>query len=129
MAHSTKSYSDDLRERAVKSRLSGKSALEVARIFDVSKDCVRRWVIRYQETGSYSSAKRGGTKKSKIQDMDRFAEFVQANAYCTLKQMKEKWEDDVSEMALSRALKKLGITRKKSLPSTTNATRKSAKIF
>lgn len=128
MAHSTKTYSDDLRERVVKSRLSGKGAVEVAEIFDVSKDCVRRWVIRYQETGSYGSAKRGGTKQPKIRDMAKFAEFVQANTHCTLKQMKEKWEDELSEMALSRALKKLGITRKKTPPSTTNATRKSVKL-
>lgn len=127
MGHSTKSYSDDLRERVVKSRLSGKSALEVAETFDVSKDCVRRWVIRYQETGSYSSEKRGGTKKSKIQNIAEFAEFAQANAHFTLKQMKEKWEDDVSEMALSRALRKLGMTRKKSPASIANATKQSAK--
>jgi transposase len=127
MRHSTKSYSDDLRERVVKARLSGKSASEVAEIFDVSKDCVRRWAIRYQEAGSYSSVKRGGTKKPKIQDMAKFAEFVQANAHCTLKQMQEKWETQVSQMALSRALKKLGITRKKSLISIANVTKRSAK--
>jgi transposase len=125
MRHSTKSYSDDLRERVVKARLSGKSVPEVAEIFDVSKDCIFRWVARYQETGSYASAKRGGAKKSKIQDMEKFSEFVQANAHCTLKQMKEKWEDELSEMALSRALKKLGITRKKSPRSTANAMKRS----
>jgi transposase len=128
MAHSTKSYSDDLRMRVVEARLSGKSVLEVAALFQVSRDCVRRWVIQYQETGSYSShRRRGGHKKPKIRDMEKFEAFARVHAHSTLARMQAQWEEEVSLMCLSRALKRLGWTRKKSTTTTANATKRSAR--
>jgi transposase len=128
MAHSTKSYSEDLRQRVVEARLSGKSVVEVAELFQVSRDCVRRWAIQYRETGSYSShRRRGGYKKSKIEDMAKFEAFARAHAHSTLAQMQAHWEEEVSLMCLSRALKRLGWTRKKSNTPTANATKRNVK--
>jgi transposase len=127
MAHSPKSYSDDLRRRVVEARLSGKSVVEVARLFQVSRDCVRRWVIRYQETGLYSAHRRGGYKKPKIENMVKFEAFARAHAHSTLTQMQAQWEEEVSLMCLSRALKRLGWTRKKSNTTTANATKRSVR--
>jgi transposase len=115
MAHSTRSFSDDLRRRVVKARLNGISVEEVSAAFEVSRDSVYRWVKRHQETGSVSGRRRGGYKKPKIADMVKFEAFAKAHAHSTLTQMKEKWEGDVSAMAISRALKRLGWTRKKTL--------------
>jgi len=127
MAHSTKSYSNDLRERVVKARLSGGSVEEVAEAFQVSRDCVYRWVKRHLETGSAAPKQRGGYKKPKIADMVKFEAFAKAHAHSTLTQMKEKWEGDVSEMSMSRAFKRLGWTRKKNITTTANAMKQSAK--
>jgi transposase len=127
MAHSTESYSDDLRKRVVDSRLSGMSALDVSAQFSVSVGTVRNWVLLYQETGAVLQKPRGGYKSSKITDMKKFEAFAKAHAHCTLKQMQAKWEDEVSEMTISRALKRLGWTRKKSKPTTANVTSRSAK--
>lgn len=127
MTHSTKSYSEDLRRRVVDSRLSGKSALEVATLFEVSRDCVRRWVLRYQETGGYSSLPRGGHKKPKIENMVKFEAFARVHAHSTLAQMQAQWEEEVSLMCLSRALKRLGWTRKKSNTTIVNATKRSVR--
>jgi transposase len=127
MAHSTKSYSNDLRERVVKARLSGVSVEDVAETFGVSRDCVYRWVALYQESGSAHPKRRGGYKQPKISDMVKFEAFAKAHAHSTLSQMKEKWEGDVSEMSMSRALKRLGWTRKKNTTTTANAMKQSAK--
>lgn len=127
MAHSTKSYSLDLRKRVVESRLSGGSVSEVSATFQVSRDCVYRWVAHYQATGDVAPKKRGGYKQPKIIDMEKFEAFATAHAYSTLAQMCAKWEGDVSEMCMSRALKRLGWTRKKSKRITANVTKKSVK--
>ena len=127
MAHSTKSYSNDLRERVVKARLSGVSVEDVAEMFQVSRDCVYRWVKRHQETGNAYPKRRGGYKEPKITDMVKFEAFAKAHAHSTLTRMKEKWEGDVSEMSMSRTLKRLGWTRKKNTTTTANVTKRSAK--
>ena len=127
MAHSTKSYSVDLRQRVVDARISGMSVTEVSAMFQVSQDSVYRWVKQHKNAGSVLPKQRGGYKKPKITDMDKFEAFAKAHAYSTLTRMKERWEDEVSEMCLSRTLKRLGWTRKKNKRTTVNATKQNAK--
>ena len=127
MAHSTRDLSNDLRLRVVKARLSGMRVKDIVQQFSVSSSSIQRWVQRYRETGSFDAKKRGGAKPSKIDDMKKFEAFAKAHAHCTLKQMQSAWEEEVSLMCLSRALKKLGWTRKKSKPTTANATSRNAK--
>jgi transposase len=127
MRHSTKSYSDDLRQRVVDARRSGMSVDDVSATFQVSKDCVYRWVKRHKISGSSAPKQRGGYKKPKIEDMEKFEAFAKAHAYSTLSRMKEQWEEDVSLMCLSRTLKRLGWTHKKNKPTTANVMRSSAK--
>lgn len=129
MAHSTKSYSVDLRKRVVNARASGMSVAEVSSMFQVSADSVYRWVAQHKNAGSITPKQRGGYKKPKIQDMEKFEAFAKAHAHSTLMHMKERWEGEVSEMCLSRTLKRLGWTRKKNKRTTANATRKNAKRF
>jgi len=127
MAHSTRSYSQDLRRRVVAARLSGMSVDEVSTIFDVSKDCVYRWVARHKLFGSAAPKQRGGYKKPKIADMAKFEAFATAHSHSTLSRMKDQWEEDVSLMCLSRTLKRMGWTRKKNKRTTANVTQSSAK--
>ena len=127
MAHSTKSYSNDLRERVVKARLSGLSVAEVMARYSVDDNSVYRWVAQYKETGSFLPKRRGGYKKPKIEDMEKFGAFAKAHAHSTLTRMKEQWQEEVSEMCLSRTLKRLGWTHKKNKRTTANVTRSSAK--
>lgn len=101
--------------------------MEISSTYQVSHDCVRRWVIQYRETGSFSPRRRGGGKKPKIADMAKFEAFARAHAHSTLAQMQAHWEDEVSLMCLSRALKRLGWTRKKNTTPTANATKRSVK--
>ncbi len=65
--------------------------------------------------------------------MGKFEAFARAHAHSTLAQMQAHWERlapaeaGVSLMCLSRALKRLGWTRKKSSIPTANATKRSGK--
>jgi transposase len=127
MRHSTKSYSNDLRERVVAARRSGMSVDDVSATFQVSKDCVYRWVKRHKMSGSAAPKQRGGYKKPKIADMEKFEAFAKAHAHSTLARMRDQWEEDVSLMCLSRTLKRMGWTHKKNKPTTANVTRSSAK--
>ncbi len=116
-----KSYSDDLRERVVSSRLKGMSVSEASEVYGIHRNCVYRWTARHASTGSVSAYMRGGRKKGKIQDMEKFLKFAEAHAHSTLKQMASAWEDEVSEMTMSRTLRKIGWSRKKRLIVTSNA--------
>jgi transposase len=128
MRHSTKSYSEDLRQRVVDARVSGMATSEVARLFQVSEDSVNRWTKLHRTRGDVAPKQRGGYRPAKISDMAKFEAFAHAHAYSTLTRMKEAWEGEVSAMCISRALKRLGWTRKKNKRTIANATRKSAKI-
>ena len=122
MRHSTKSYSNDLRQRVVAARLSGMAVDDVSTRFQVSKDCVYRWVKRHKNTGEMAPKRRGGYKKPAITDLTKFEGFAKAHAYSTLSRMKEQWEGEVSVMCISRTLKRLGWTRKKNKRTTANVT-------
>ncbi len=49
----------------------------------------------------------------KISDWDKFREFSKVHGDKTQKEMAELWNSDISARTISRALKKIGFTRKK----------------
>ena len=49
------SYSKDLRERAVKCRLSGHTIKETCEVFGVGNYAVSKWVKQYKETEDLSN--------------------------------------------------------------------------
>jgi transposase len=108
-----RSYSKDLRERVVAARISGMEVDKIVARFQVGRDCVYRWTSRYIATGKVDALIQGGGKQSKIKDEEKFRQIAEVHAYSTLKQMQAALEEDVSIMAISRMLGKLGITRKK----------------
>ncbi|MGH6658619.1 MAG: IS630 family transposase, partial [Sphingomicrobium sp.] len=59
-------YSEDLRERIVRSVVNGLSRREAARLFDVSPSCVVKLLQRWRETGSIVPAAIGAPKRSKL---------------------------------------------------------------
>lgn len=50
---------------------------------------------------------------NKITDWDKFVEFAKSHGDKTLTQMAVLWEGDISARTISRALQKIGFTRKK----------------
>jgi transposase len=123
-----RAFSEDLRKRVVAVRRSGKNAAEVAAMFGVSRQCVYRWDEQERVTGSLAPGyDRVTGRLSKIKVDGKFEAFARAHMHATLKQMADRWEAQVSEMSMSRALKKLGWSRKKRPINTKKRTKKAGR--
>jgi transposase len=112
-----KAISEDLRSRVLKMYRGGKTATETASHYGVCARSVYRWDKQEKETGTLVSGRVRSGRKSKIVIDKRFEEFAKATAHKTLQAMADHWnsqaEEHVSQMAMCRAVKKLGYTRKK----------------
>lgn len=112
-----KAISEDLRSRALKMYRGGKTAAETAAHYVLCERSVYRWDKQEKETGSLASGRVRSGRKGKIVIDERFEEFARATAHQTLQQMADRWnalaEEHISQMAMCRAVKKLGWSRKK----------------
>lgn len=112
-----KAISEDLRDRVLKMYRAGATAAETAVHFGVCERSVYRWDKQEKETGSLASGRVRSGRKGKIVIDERFEEFAKATAHKTLQAMADYWnsqaKEQVSQMAMCRAVKKLGYTRKK----------------
>jgi len=113
-----KAHSLDLRVRVLEAYRGGMSVVEVCALFKVHRNCVYNWDKLERAKGSlkpqYENCMGRG---STIKTDENFEEFAKIHAYNTLQKMAETWslanKKTVSQMAVSRTLKKLGWTRKK----------------
>jgi transposase len=115
--HMGKTISEDLRLRVLKMYRGGKTASETAAHYGICERSVYRWDKQEKETGSLASGRVRSGRKGKIVIDKRFEEFAKATAQQSLQQMADRWnalaEEQVSQMAMCRAVKKLGWSRKK----------------
>ena len=121
-------YSDDLRQKAIAAVKRGKRKKTVSQLFNISRNTLDQWLKREEQTGSckaITSYQQGS--RHKITDWNRFREFVQQHGGKTQAQMAKLWGDNVTQQDISRALKKLGLSRKKRLTATGNAMKVSDK--
>lgn len=112
-----KPYSMDLRERVVEAVDEGKQTKwEISLRFQVSPAWIRRLLQRRRETGSIQPKSRDYTASTKVDDAlrQRFAELVKETPDATLAELKERAETSLSLSTVSRTLRKLGLTLKKS---------------
>ncbi len=72
----SKTYSIDLRDRAVATVLEGKSCRAVAGISKVSPSSIIRWVSRYRGTGSVAALPKGGTNPLRLMGQEEWLEQV-----------------------------------------------------
>ena len=112
-------YSADLRLAAVKRYLeSGDTYAETGKIFGVDSSSVQRWVRQYKETGDLSDKPlHRGFKKI---DPDKLRTYVKERPDDTQQEIADEF--GCSNQAVSKALKRLGITRKKNAPLQRTAT-------
>lgn len=76
---------EEIRTRVIKSIEKGNSYVSAARQFEVSTSAVRRWYLRYKETGSYAPKPFPG-KKARI-NRTEFINYVNSNPNATLAQI------------------------------------------
>lgn len=111
-------YSLDLRERIIKSWQTGQAKTTLARLFMVSLSTVKRYISRYTTEGHVHPTvqwRKPGKLTRRLRK--QLARQVEKYADYTLAQHVEVWNKchpvQVSESCLSRALRHMGITRKK----------------
>jgi len=112
-------YSEDYRKRAIEYYHEGNTQKEVQDVFKITPPTLRDWIAR-QEAGcllpSYPK-----TRKARKLPLDELKKYVEANPDAFLHEIAAYF--GCSDTAVSKRLKKLGITFKKRQ----SATRKDAK--
>jgi len=112
-------YSEDLRERVVRAVAIGTPRDEVAARFAVSSATITRWLPLKRETGSLAPKPVPGPVAVKTEAlMAALPERLAAHADAPLAEPCTWWHEasgvTVSTATMSRALTRLGCTRKKS---------------
>src|SRR5438270_747051 len=111
-----KPYSEDLRTRIIAAIDQCEGSLrEIARRFRVSLTFIERLLRHRRKTGSIRPKPHGGGRLPALDDhqRDRLLELVRKQPDATLEELRHVLDVDCSLAAICRALKKLGITRKK----------------
>ena len=110
-------YSLDLRMKAVRHRLEQScSCADTAKVFGVGRSTVQNWVQKYEETGDLSDKPLNrGFKKI---DPEKLRAYVKEHPDETQQEIADEFH--CSNQAVSKALKRLDITRKKKRAATKN---------
>jgi transposase len=112
-------YSEDLRERVMVAVDRGEARDEVAERFSVSVPTITRWVRRRRETGGLAPTPVPGPPAVKMNALlEALPERLAERADATLEEQCSWWYAvagvEVSTATMSRAITRLGWTRKKS---------------
>lgn len=111
-----KAYSTDLREKVI-STISEKNMKfgEIARMFKINVKTIYKWRRQLKETGSIEPKKRNkDTYKCKINDTEKFKDFVKKHKDATLSEMAAKW-GNISAKTIGNTLKRIKFTFKKNI--------------
>lgn len=108
-------YSYDLRQKVMEAiERDGMKKSEVSQLFNLSRNTINLWCQRQAATGDFQAKKhRPPGNGHKITDWDKFREFVSLNGDKTQAEMAALWKGEISARTISRALQKIGFTRKK----------------
>ena len=112
-----RAYSTDLRERVVAACDAGDvTRAQIASRFSVSVTWIRKLIRQQRETGSIEPRPHGGGRASAFDPEAgrRLREAVRADDDATLRELAEAAGVACCASAVHRALRRLGITRKKS---------------
>jgi transposase len=112
-------YSQDLRKRVLQTIQRGDGSVrQIARRFLVSASFVTRLLRLYRGTGSLEPKPHGGGNPAVLapEDLERLGELIRQQPDATLEELRQRLGASCSTMTLSRALRKLGLPRKKKVP-------------
>jgi transposase len=112
-------YSQDLRQRIVDTVQRGEGTIrQVAERFLVSVSFVTRLLQLYRRTGSVEPRPHGGGNPARLTpgDLERLREFIRKQPDATLGECASHLGASCSLMTISRALRRLGLPRKKKVP-------------
>lgn len=107
-------YSDDLCQKVLDAIDSGYRKSHVSRLFNISGNTIDLWLKRREETGSVRAMgdyRRG--PQGKIAELEQFRAFATEHGHLTQKGMAAQWREPISDHAITKALRRIGFTRKK----------------
>ena len=113
---SMKAYSMDLRERVLRAwQQKQGSQREIAKTFGVSLSWLEGFLRRYRKTNSIAPLAQGGDHCSifKGENLERLEQAVSEHPDATLNELKQLCGAKCTPPTIWRALKNLGLTRKK----------------
>lgn len=109
-------YSYDLRAKAVSAYHRGEKKIAICRLMKISRNTLDLWLERERETGDFKAiAERPTRENRKIQELQKFKQFVKQHKDKTQQQMADLWGENLTQQNVSDGIKNLGITRKKNL--------------
>jgi transposase len=105
-----------LRQKVIDAiELDGMPKSEASQIFRISRNTINLWFKQRAATGSLQAKPRSGNSQGqKITDWPKFRAFIEAYADKTQAELATAW-GGVRQRTISRALNKIGFTRKKNL--------------
>ncbi len=108
-------YSEDFRQKVMQAiELDGLKKSEASQVFNISRNTINLWCQRKAETGDVKpKARQASQQNGKISDWDKFRAFVKEHGDKTQTEMAQVWDGEISQRTISRALRKIGHTRKK----------------
>lgn len=114
------SYATIFRKRTIEYRQAGHTLEETSKVFKVSIGTIRRWENQLKERGDLE--KKPLNRPHKKIDPENLKAYVSQRPDAYQKEMAEVF--GCSTTAIQKALKRLGITRKKEQCATASKTRK-----
>jgi transposase len=109
-------YSQDLRQRILDTVAGGEGSLrQIAQRFLVSVSTIVRLLQQHRQTGSAEPKPHAGGRRPALgpDDIKRLRELIREQPDATLDELRDRLGVGCSRMAVSRALNRLGITRKR----------------
>ena len=121
-----KPYSYDLRQKVIQAiKLDGLRISEASQLFNISRNTINLWLSRQAKTGDFEALPNQPKGNGhKITDWEKFRQFAKTYGDKTQVEMASLWDEQISARTISRALKKIGFTRKKRPMATANGMKK-----
>lgn len=126
-----KAYSQDLRQRVLRAVDQGYQRDEIIKVFGISRATIKRYLKARRETGEVKTKRHPGRPPKKFAPLEaKVVEQLKLHEDATLEMHCQFYEDQhsvrVSTSTMSRAIKRVGWTRKKRRWVPLNATKRPA---
>jgi len=124
-----KPYSYDLRQKVILAiKLDGLKISEASQLFNITRNTINLWLKRQAQTGDFEALPNLPPGNGhKITGWEKFRQFAKTHGDKTQVEMAKLWEGQISDRTISRALKKIGFTRKKRPTATANGMKKNGR--
>ena len=124
-----KAYSPDLRERVLRAVDQGYQRADIIKLFGVSRATIKRYLKQRRETGAVNVKPIPGRPPKKFAPLQaHLVAHLEAHPDATLEAHCQMWKEQqgiaVSTSTMSRAIRRVGWTRKKRRWVPLNATKK-----